>query len=1033
MINKLPVLILLDTGSAVSVLSKELADLLKLKITNVQASCCSVTSQPVKVVGQVKVNVKVENFSWPHLFLVCERLSCPVIVGADFIVSKQLHFSLPESNFWFRFLPHKIFRIVWRPNVTFNWQAKREKNPLLLEIQCSTANNKSSFSLDHLSAERSNLVQGIISEFDDVITERLGLTNILEYEIILNDTKPVRLPPFRMNPPRMQILKEKIEDMLEKDIIRPSRSPYSSPIFLVPKGEQNFRPVIDYRVLNTKISIDSIPLPDVQNCFHWFAKAKYFTSIDLNSAYHQIPLAESSKKFTAFTTDWNLYEFNRVPFGIAIGAQVLTRLLDIIFGDIKFKYLFNYLDDVVIYSETFEDHLDHLKEVFSRLRQAGLTVNPDKVSLVSSSLSFLGHIISPSGVIVNPDRTLKIRQFAEPKNVKQVARFIGMVNYFRKFIPEFSRIAEPLNNLRKKDVKFRWEEAQQEAFDSLKRALISPPVLAVPNFQERFILQTDASATALAAVLLQESSGSRRAVAYASRTLTFQERKYSTYELEALAVLFGTEKFKFYLEHSEFSLETDNKALSWVLSRPRKTGRIARWAVRLSAFKFTVQHIKGVDNSVADALSRMYEMNDDGTNEGNQVESPTIQVSGLLAEIPLAFSHISQHQANDPSLANIIEQLNKGIQVSHYTMKDGVLCCKSLPDKKWKIVVPEILVPTIFAYFHSSPAGSHNGIFKTRHRIREKFIWKGMDADIRTRVRACAICAMSKPAQKSHYGLLSSSVASRPMEKIFIDFKGRLPRTSAGHAYILVCVDAFSKFVWLFPLREATTASTIKCLKSIFASFGVPKVLVSDNAKQFTSNVFSRFCFDSSIQHVTTVPYYPNPSQAERVNRNLRSALIAYHSERHTSWDTKLHWLQHAFNTAKHEAHNTTPFSLMMAFQPNCPLSNLWSLVDLLPDNSSPKVIQEKWKEAFNNLKRRKARLAQSYNKQRLKVPYKVGDSVMLLNHPVSAGWNKFAAKLAPRFIGPFLVDKFTSPVTLLLRDHDGLLRRAHVSQLKPA
>ena len=242
--------------------------------------------------------------------------------------------------------------------------------------------------------------------------------------------------------------------MLDKGIIQPSCSSYSSPIFLVPKGANDFRPVVDYRVLNTRLSIESIPLPDVHNCFHWFAGAKYFTSLDLNSAYHQIPLAEKSRQYTAFATDWNLYEFTRVPFGIATGAQVLTRLLDIVFGDVKFKYVFNYLDDVVIYSDSFDEHMVHLQDVFSRLRKAGLTVNPDKVSFANSSLNFLGHVISPMGVTIDPERTVKVREFPPPKNVKQLARFIGMVNYFRKFIPNFSKIAEPLNRLRKKMFSF---------------------------------------------------------------------------------------------------------------------------------------------------------------------------------------------------------------------------------------------------------------------------------------------------------------------------------------------------------------------------------------------------------------------------------------------------------------------------------------------------------------------------------------------------------------------------------------------------
>lgn len=1030
-VNKFNIPFLLDTGSNVSVISKQVADALKIKILPSPVACLSVTSQPLCIVGQAVVALRIAHFSWMHTVLVCDALSCPAILGADFVIKRKLLMDLANGYICFQFQSEYKIPIVFANNLKFHFFEPPCQIPFESHVSaCETL----SFTFPHLSSDRALFLRNMISSFSDVLTSELGLTTVLEYEIILKDFKPVRLPPFRLSPPRLAALKSKIQVMLDKGIIQPSCSSYSSPIFLVPKGANDFRPVVDYRVLNTRLSIESIPLPDVHNCFHWFAGAKYFTSLDLNSAYHQIPLAEKSRQYTAFATDWNLYEFTRVPFGIATGAQVLTRLLDIVFGDVKFKYVFNYLDDVVIYSDSFDEHMVHLQDVFSRLRKAGLTVNPDKVSFANSSLNFLGHVISPMGVTIDPERTVKVREFPPPKNVKQLARFIGMVNYFRKFIPNFSKIAEPLNRLRKKDVPFLWSGEQRDAFQQLKLALTSPPVLAVPDFNKRFLLQTDASGTAVAAVLLQEDEHGRRPISYASRVLTAQERKYSVYELEALAILFGMEKFKFYLEHFEFDLETDNKALSWVLGRPRKTGRIARWAVRISAFKFSVRHIQGIHNSIADALSRMYdEPRDPPLPPDNSASAPCplVSICTILANFPEAFHNLAQYQRDDIDLSTIIQDLRNGQVSPPYELKDDLLCCKERSGQL-KIVVPQILVPSIFSYYHSSPASAHCGIFKTRHRIREKFIWKGMDADIRARVRACTVCAMSKPAQKTHYGLLSSGTASTPMEKIFIDYKGPLPRTARGNTYILVCIDAFSKFTWLYPLREATASSTVACLKNLCATFGVPRYIVSDNGRQFMSDVFSKFCFDTAIQHVTTVPHYPNPSHAERVNRNLRSALIAYHSSNHTGWDTNLSWLQFAFNTARHETHGATPFSLVMAYSPNCPLSNLWSLADLLPDQPTPQLIQERWRKAHNNLRRSHQRVANFYNRHRHPVPFKDGDTVMMRHYPVSSGINRFSAKLAPRYIGPFTILTFISPVTVILRGSDGKTKRAHVSQLKP-
>jgi hypothetical protein len=936
-----------------------------------------------------------------------EDLIYPVILGSDFLRETGLLMDIREGFAFFRFDPTNKLPLVRRNHV-----------PDPPSVFAAADDRPDLSHLAHLSRDS---VLNIIDEFADVLTPRLGLTTLLQYDIELLDHSPVKIPPYRLMPPKMEILRQHVQRMLREGIIRPSVSQYSSPIFLVPKGDEDFRPVVDYRALNKKIKIESVPLPDIHSCFHWFKSAKVFTTLDLNSAYHQIGLTERSKPLTAFATDWNLYEYTRVPFGIATGAQVLTRLLDQVFSDVKFKFVFHYLDDLVIYSNSFQEHLQHLREVFTRLRKAGLTVNPAKVKFAVSQLAFLGHIISPSGVSVDPSRTTAIKDFPPPRDAKGIARFIGMVNFFHKFIPHLAERAAPLNLLRKKGTQFVWGPGQQQAFEDLKLAIVNPPVLRMADFSRRFILQTDASSLAVAAVLLQDFEGERQPIAFASRTLTQQERKFSTYELECLAVLFGLEKFRGYVEHVEFDLETDNQALMWCLSHTRQLGRIARWTVRLSAFKFCIHHIRGTQNVIADALSRMYD-------PGAQV-----LVAPVLLQFPMLFEDIGVHQRADPDIRAIIDQL-ASVDLSGYSLKKGVLYCKARYDRLPKIVVPQVLIPTLFAYFHESPLGGHLGIRKTIHKIRHSFIWKGMDADIAARVKACRACGLSKPAQNTHYGMLASEVASRPMEKLFIDFVGKFPRSKAGNAYALVCVDAFTKFVWIFPVREASTATTIRVLNSIFAIFGVSEVLVSDNASQFTSRDFRRMCFARGIRHVTTTPYYPQPSHAERFNRNLRAALIAYHHRDHTRWDENLSWLQFAFNSARHDAHKVTPFSLMFSFTPNSPLSNLWSIKDLLPDNPEICSIRDRWDAARRNLRLAHQSLQKRYDRTRTPVPFRVGDQVWLRNFPTSKANQRLTAKLSPRYRGPYVIAEFTTPVSTRLTDRaTGAVFRAHVSQLKRA
>lgn len=989
-----------------------------IKIIPATVKCVTASGHDLDIIGQTKFSLKVGGFSWKWEFLVSRRLiGCPIL-GVDFIKENRMVLDLGQGRFSFGFAPNRYFYFGGEERVS-------RCTPQKLQ-----ASKVQGFHCGKISGEQRTQLESLIKEYGDVLSDKLGRTSLLEYDIQVLDKTPVRSAPYRLSPPKMKYLKGHIEELLREGVIEPSCSHYASPMFLVPKPDGEYRAVVDYRALNKRIAIESVPLPEIHAAFHWFSGANYFTVLDLNKAYHQIPLSQRSRHLTAFCTDWNLYQFRSVPFGLATGAQVLTRLLDRVFEGLKFDCVYHYLDDVVIYSPDFESHLEHIRVVLGRLRKAGLTVRLSKVVFATQEISFLGHLVSPSGVRIDPERTRAIREFPIPRDVKALSRFIGMINYYHKFIPHFADIAFPLNMLRKKGVKYFWNTPQQKAFDILKEAISKPPVLKMADFSQRFILQTDASGQALGAVLSQEDAGVRRPIAYASRTLTAQERKASsTYELECLAILFGTDKFRKYIEHQEFTLETDNQALSWLLAHPRQLGKIGRWVVKISSLKFEVRHIRGAKNCVADALSRMHEtqLNDQSNPE---------QCQFALTEFPLAFQELSQLQQQDPELGEIRDRLEKGEDVQHYFLRGGTLFWAHRDRRRIKVVVPESAKQMVFAYFHDSPMGGHLGISKTLSKIRQHFQWRNMYSDIRAKVRECCTCGMSKPAQNTRLGLLASEVAQRPMEKIFIDHVGKFPRSKSGNTVILVCVDAFTKFVWMIPLREATTKATIKALKTnIFSSFSVPEIIVSDNAQCFVAREFKRFCFDLGIKHVTTAPYHPQPSHAERFNRNLRAALIAYHSNSQDTWDQFLPWLQISFNSAMHEAIKAPPFEIMFPFRNGSPLLSRWKIQELLPDKVDKKTLQKRWTEARKALRQSHDKVERQYNRGRVPQPFRVGDLVFYKNHPVSHAGQGISAKLLPRYKGPFKIEAFLTPVTARLVDPTSgeFVTRSHVTLLKPA
>jgi hypothetical protein len=309
---------------------------------------------------------------------------------------------------------------------------------------------------------------------------------------------------------------------------------------------------IDYRLLNKKVVFDAFPMPSVEHAFTNFQGAKVFSILDLNSAYYHIRLSIKCRKSTAFCTPFGLFEFTILPMGISVGCQVLSRAVDSLFGNLKHQYIYNFMDDLLVYSCSMEEHLSHLKDVFSRLEKVGFTLNREKVHLAQSEITFLGHFLSADGVKILPERIEAISQFPPPKSLKAVRRFLGMVRFYANFVKGFSQLAEPLHALKRKNAKFVWDQPQQEAFERLKRSIFSPPVLQVPDFSKEFVLVCDASDIAVSGILNQRRGEGLVPIAFASRLLTSAERIYSIHENECLAVVWACERFGVYLEHKEF-------------------------------------------------------------------------------------------------------------------------------------------------------------------------------------------------------------------------------------------------------------------------------------------------------------------------------------------------------------------------------------------------------------------------------------------------------------------------------------------------
>lgn len=461
---------------------------------------------------------------------------------------------------------------------------------------------------NEVTLEQKQKLQNLIIEYQNSFSTTstdMGLTNLVEHKINTGNAPPIKQHPRRLPLAKMGEVEKEIEDMLDKGVIETSNSPWSSPIVLVKKKDGSIRFCIDYRKLNDVTIKDSYPIPRIDSTLDALAGAKWFSTIDLKSGYWQVKMAPDDKPKTAFSIPGGgHWQFLNMPFGLCNAGATFERLMEKVLSNLSWKICMVYLDDIIILSQTFDEHIINLKQVFHRLKGANLKMNPKKCYLLQKQVSFLGHIVDENGVATDPSKIESVINWPTPSSVKNIRSFLGLCSYYRKFIYKFADIAKPLHKLTESKQEFRWDENCQEAFDKLKRALTSAPILSYPNNEGLFILDTDASNNGLGAVLSQEQNGSEKVICYYSKTFSATERRYCVTRRELLAIVKSIKNFHHYLYGRPFKVRTDHGSLTWLLNFKNPEGQIARWFELLSQYEFKVEHRAGRSHSNADALSR---------------------------------------------------------------------------------------------------------------------------------------------------------------------------------------------------------------------------------------------------------------------------------------------------------------------------------------------------------------------------------------------------------------------------------------------
>lgn len=862
-----------------------------------------------------------------------------------------------------------------------------------------------------LEERKKEKLREILLPFLDMFTPKPGHCSLYKHHIeLIQGAKPFQDKYIPMSKGKREAFDETFNQLIDYDIIEPSTSPWAANAFVKLKPDGDYRFLVNYKGLNTLTVADSYPIPCIDQILSYLGPANYYSSADASKGFFQIEIDEESRPLTAFRSHRGLYQFKRLPQGLQNSPFTYQKCVDTILGDALFIYSFCFFDDCINFSETFEEHCLHLTVILSRFKDAGFTFNPKKVQICRRRLKYLGFIIEPGKISPDPAKVIKIRHYPRPFNITDIRRFLGALSYYRRFIPSFSLYALPLYKLTSPYAEFFWTPECQSGFEGLKTALADFTQVYLPDLNREFIITTDASRKAIAAVLSQEKDGVRYPVYFASRTLRPAESKgYSVTELELAAILFGIGKFRQYIELTHFTIETDHRAISFLQNLKDPSGKLAKWYLILQSFKFTIRYRPGTSAVLrtADALSRV-------------TESLLIEDNENITRTELI-----QEQDKDPFLSKIKQTLlgtysNKNTDSRMFSsiakrsvmVDDGLLLrFTGSRDKLWesedlyyRVWIPQSLRKDIISIFHSTDLAAHLGRHKTFAKLEQGVYWKGMSKDVHEYVSKCEKCVTSRmPHIPPVPGRTMEPEA--PWETISLDLIGPFAKSTKQNRTILVIVDNFTKWVEMFALREAKTRNILDCIKKVFLKFGFCKTVISDNGTQFASRAYHDYLTSVGIKPYFIPPYHPQVNITERYNQTIKSKIRAT-MEKVNDWDRCIDEIAFALRSSVNETTGFTPAYLMFGREFRYPFDNLVNVE--LSKVKETKELQQRMllihDIARQNIIERTHKALEKKNLKSKDRTLELGNTVWCRTHILSCAEKGISSSLMPKLEGPYEV-----------------------------
>lgn len=1007
---------LFDTGSPINFIKKSFVRCEVQPIGDVPR-CSGIGGKQIKICGQINCYIRFKNQTEVQKLYVIpdESMFLPIILGRSFLnmfniklvkMSNKIH-NTNKLMYTKEELLRIKFDIENKLNMTSFYCAQISdiSNPVhrCNLSDCSHVDGKEYVStidqtplLEHnlaklhinsdLSMVERNKLEAIIRDKYVKPTDVQYESNEFEVNIHVTNETPFYSYARRLTYHERDELKKIIDELLKKNIIRHSNSPYASPIVLPKRKDGRYRLCINYKALNKVTTRNNFPLPLIEDCIDNLGSKKYFTLLDLKNGFHQVKMAESSIKYTAFITPDGHYEYKMMPFGLKNGPAEFQQFINGIFRNlIDERKISIYLDDIMIASADLDTHMEILAEVLQKLTSRGLELNLEKSKFCHTKVIYLGYEISKEGIKVNDDHLEAIKKFPMPKNVKELQSALGLFSYFRKFVKSFSTIASPLQKLMSKEAVFNMNQKCKDAFNKLKDCLMSAPILSIYDRSRITELHTDASALGFGAALMQKQDDGRfHPIFYFSKTTTPEESRQHSFILETAAIIYALRRFEIYLKGIPFKIITDCNSLAQTLDKKAVNPKIARWALELEDYDYTINHRAGTSMGHVDALSRCHQIAAVDTND-------------IDFQLQVA-------QSRDTNIIGLRSKLEKE-EVNDFKLYDGLVYKRDAVGR-FLFFVPEEMEDNVIRTIHEKIG--HLGIDKCCEQLKMHYWFPRMRCKVENFIKNCVKCLFNAaPLRKNERNLYNIPKKPIPFDTIHIDHLGPLPALQSKKKHIFAIIDAFTKFVKLYPVNSTSTKEVINSLQSYFQSYSRPVRIVSDRGTCFTSHEFAEFLSKNNINHIKNATAAPRANgQIERVNRVLNSMLSKLSEPiQHADWAKKLPSIEFAINNSIHRSTGKTPSKLLFGVEQRGTIID--ELTEYLEGRTGKQMEQDI--EMLRTEAEDAILKSQKYNEEyflRKNTPaktFKLGDYVVIRNTDVTVGTNK---KLIPKYRGPYVVSK---------------------------